>query len=102
MAAHEMHCTKNPERRCRTCRDDMVTQPTPVLREALERGGIDAVREVAQGCPACMLAAIHASRVGVDPEDWVFYEWDYKAEGDRYWTWVHETSDPWWLGVSFS
>jgi hypothetical protein len=91
MAAHEKHCTKNPERICRMCRDDMVTQPTPVLREALEHGGLDEVRKIAEGCPACMLAAIHASRVGVAREFWEYHDWDFKAECERYWRWVAET-----------
>lgn len=71
MEQHENSCTLNPDRECKFCLSlEIVQQPLKRLIAAL---GIDAkdgdtekirkerlnrLREVADGCPACMLATI--------------------------------------------
>jgi len=59
MAKHERHCIKNDNRECRMCAslNGGVNQPMDVL-VAAARDGLDKLREIADGCPICMLAAI--------------------------------------------
>ena len=85
---HESSCVRNPNRICRMCQMmDVTQQPTEALRVALRNGGVASVREVAQGCPACILAAIVGSRNALiaqgnwdHPEDWSTF--DFKKEMD--------------------
>lgn len=66
MKRHEESCTLNPERKCRLCVDRFTQQPMKDLIAALGSGdeaGVKALREKAEGCPICMLAAIRQSGV---------------------------------------
>ena len=62
---HEASCTANPLRECRFHSVMRIDQPTmPALIAALQScgndfgAGLKALREVADNCPACILAAI--------------------------------------------
>lgn len=79
MRKHEKFCTANPNRRCRMCRiDPDPTNPgtqTDIARliRILGKGdetGMRNLRSAANGCPACMLAAIRQSN---------FLEWQDKG-----------------------
>lgn len=67
MARHERGCTLNPERVCGMCKWSLVTQAQMgELIAALGKGdeaGVRALRDVANNCPACMLAAIRCSGI---------------------------------------
>lgn len=68
MSRHEKRCTANPNRRCGMCGKVGVAG----LVEALGAGdeaGVDRLREVADGCPACMLAAIRQSHLQTGPDE---------------------------------
>lgn len=58
MAKHEKHCTANDNRECRVCK--LVEGKQRGMEELVMAAwcGIDVLREVAGGCPACMLSAI--------------------------------------------
>ena len=95
MAKHERSCVRNPDRDCRMCpRGCLVQQPIATLIEAAH--SIDALREAADGCPACMLAgAIQAHPGGYTPsEEDGYYDprtfVDFKAEAARFWADVNE------------
>jgi hypothetical protein len=75
IASHERHCTANPARHCRMCvKLQGVQQPIEILKAALANDCVENVdaeknevepkhlREVADGCPCCMLAAIRQGR----------------------------------------
>jgi hypothetical protein len=89
---HERGCTRNPNRECGICRKvEYEQQPTPALLAALEEGGVEAVKKLAQDCPACVMAAIHALRA---KEPLVFtiedgyenyIEFDYKTAAASFW-----------------
>lgn len=76
-----------------------------LLIDALTSGGIDALRTAANGCPACMLAAILNERKqrGVDlktlgheaaAEEWNRYgDFDYTAERKAWWEAVNIKQD---------
>lgn len=83
MKAHELTCTANPNRECRMCgpggsygrtltakRDTaalvaiLATRHDPSLTATENREAImDQLREAANGCPACILAAIRQSNI---------------------------------------
>lgn len=102
MAMHELSCTKNPDRVCRMCRlidseevtatltELMAALPDPLQHVKTDRWGtytnydtlspllaeaIPKLRELAQGCPACILAALRQK--GILAYDEFF---DFKAE----------------------
>ena len=91
MAKHEAHCCANPGRKCRMCGLDSegVQQPMAELVAALDIGGLDAVRKLANGCPACMLAAILnlRKRDGIttwsDDHQSYYPDFDFKKERDE-------------------
>lgn len=69
MKAHESSCTANPNRNCRMCG---LTQDMPSLTAILKAPGnaledwkakMATLREAAEECPACILAAIRQSDV---------------------------------------
>lgn len=76
-----------------------------MLIDALTSGGIDALRTAANGCPACMLAAILQERAqrGVDlkqlgheeaADEWNRHgEFDYTAEHRRWWQDYNQKAD---------
>lgn len=69
----------------------MEQQPTPALLEALLAGGVDAVKQLAHGCPACVMAAIHAYRkevpLVIDPHEGAedYIEFNYASAAEAFW-----------------
>lgn len=90
LTKHEEHCTKNPNRRCRMCHwAKLKTAPIVELRFAAIEG-VDSLRRVAQGCPACMLAGIRQSTADC--------EFNYPTEREQFWEnlkqrWEKEAQD---------
>lgn len=105
MIRHELGCTLNPNRVCGMCaieseaaeQDDPVAKPLPELielcktfdsgwsptnyghdMESHQKQNTEKLREAANGCPACMLAAIRQSGNG-----WVPFDW--KEESKAWW-----------------
>jgi len=94
IAKHERGCTRNPNRECGMCRAAKNDQrPTAELLAVLESDGVDAVLSAAEGCPACVMAAIHALRkkeplsIPYPSDDAVpnWIEFDYKAAAKSFW-----------------
>lgn len=90
MKRHEGSCCRNPNRVCRMCVYGGIgdeQKPMPELIEALGNGttqGVERLRCAAQGCPACMLAAIIQSKLQrprvSDEDSGFFVEFDFKKE----------------------
>ncbi len=83
MLRHEPSCIKNPERSaCHLCvQGGLERVPMDELRKAMNDGGVEAVSDLAQGCPACILSAIVQTREVHPPDEdgdtgWV--DFDYK------------------------
>lgn len=92
MKKHERSCCKNPNRACGMCGSaGLGPHNLPELIAALGRGdeeGVAALRTAAEGCPACMLAAIMQSKLQRKPdiEDPGFsVQFDFKKEKDAFW-----------------
>jgi hypothetical protein len=109
MKNHELHCTKNPNRYCRMCHIiEFDAKPLPDLLEIMKpaiNGWEDSewafegktyneekmkeiladcmkrLREAADGCPACILAAIRQSNIPVPCTDF-----DFKKECESHWS----------------
>ena len=103
---HETGCTLNPNRVCRMCQLAKITQqPMAALIEALRDGGLPAIRELAGGCPACILAAIRLDRIGrgvviknldgeAAAEEWNRYsDFDFKPESKKWMDDAHSVED---------
>jgi hypothetical protein len=110
MRSHERTCTANPDRTCRIHKhaDLRIENPGPlpvsdllaVLRTHWhdEDHGVSALREAAEACPCCMLAAIRqtgASKGGVEHdgyiEPWIGTDrFDFKGELKMLWETVNE------------
>lgn len=109
IAKHEKHCVRNPDRSCRMClhvREPGEGTPpnasykpdTAALIVALEmadnggRDGVAELRKAADGCPACMLAAIlqYREKHGIERfnEDGECFQFDYKKECEDVWKMV--------------
>lgn len=93
MERHERHCVHNPKRCCRMCEHATgeplaVPKPLDDLIAALHEGGLDALRKLAEGCPACMLAAIvqNRARDGFTDETNFYADFDFKKEREAMWT----------------
>ena len=104
MKRHEAGCTANPARVCGVCRAAGISaQPLPDLialarklatwhvgfeEEGPAHGSLDAeamkaLREAADNCPACILAALRQSRCGSS-------EFQFKSELLKLWAEVNE------------
>ena len=98
MAIHEKHCTMNPNRVCRFCATGadwgMEQHPIGDLIAALgcgDEAGMKALRELAQGCPACILAAIRQSGLRErDEENWCNDLGTYYPQPDPKGYWMAE------------
>ncbi len=56
---HELHCTMNPERKCRMCElIDINQEPIITLFGALDSEGLAGLRFAADDCPVCIFAAL--------------------------------------------
>ena len=104
MRRHERGCTANPQRVCGMC--SMLAReggpcpapPLPVLVQELETEGFKAMCELANDCPACILAALRTKNTraadydgeGMPPNrvlgpDDGRNEWDYKRAKEAWW-----------------
>lgn len=100
----------NADRVCGLCARAEITQvPAMDLAAVLiaansgeEKEAIDKVREMASGCPACVLSAIRLSRKQRPPDEegdrGVWFDYNYKEEHAAFWKDIHE-SDREWKGV---
>lgn len=97
LAEHEAHCCGNPNRVCRMCRlIQEVQQPIAALMDALDSGGLDALRLLAAECPACIIAAIKQRRIrkGADFNyDTDRVEYDFRAETTKLFARLDEDQD---------
>lgn len=110
MLKHEKHCTLNPNRECRVCthvnggggsdperlaglvrllpapveyandEDGRTTPEYVAFCEAVE-AAIPVLREAAEGCPACMMAALRQAKIPVPMAE----NFDFKAEMESLW-----------------
>ena len=98
MRRHEAGCTLNPTRVCGMCRmqaDDGGPDPAPPRDELvriMDEVGFDAMREAANGCPACILAALRTKNrcddergPYVDGPDDGRQSWQYAAAKKSWW-----------------
>jgi hypothetical protein len=86
-ANHEVLCLRNPERVCGSCKDLKVEQK-PLSFYSVDVGlwyhDVDALRNLANGCPLCMLAAkmaVDSEMYSNDEDRWT--DFDYRAEVKR-------------------
>ncbi len=100
MSRHERGCTLNPKRECGHCyQAELVQEPMRRLLSALGKGdkkGMADLREVAEGCPACMLAAIRQSDIMENGEEdkWgaitlhcdAALGFNFKKEAEQFWS----------------
>lgn len=88
MKRHELACINNPARVCPLCSECKLPQvPMTELIAAVDYTRLQPLREKANGCPACMLAAIVQSKQGcyADEDDrWIPF--NYKEERDKWWS----------------
>lgn len=94
ISSHEKACTANPGRVCRMhAHCESPQRPIVELVASLDlkrpNCNIDALREIADGCPACMLAAIRQSGIfkwDGDPESQPpSNDWNFKTELKNFW-----------------
>ena len=100
---HENACTMNPNRHCKMCEIAGLDQkPIEVLVDAIEdlkisqeadsfgmtisltgdeKETIEQLRDIASGCPACMLAALRQSGIAE------FVNWRFEDEKKDFWEW---------------
>lgn len=92
---HEKRCVRNPSRECRMCEHATGEEglgphaSLDALVRGIERADVEGLREVAQGCPACMLAGVlewkrRAELEGLGPED-LWIDFDFKKESELMW-----------------
>jgi len=103
MRLHEEACTANPNRRCGGCGTHGIPQEykDAVLSGAVIRHGeyvsgveywiienqekaIEALRDVTDGCPFCMLATLRSLKCPAGA-----WSWSFKAEKKDYWSAVN-------------
>lgn len=97
MVRHEKHCTLNPNRWCRVCEliegyrrpleeliavlPDIIEKPDGFGSVTVECEGlkeaVKELRDLADGCPACMMAALRQKGI---PVPMARPEFDFKAE----------------------
>lgn len=91
MAKHEKHCTANDDRECRVCKMIEAEQnPMYLLVAAAQTGSLRELEDTAEGCPACMLAAIRRIPIhypgGYQDDDGdAFSKWKYKDAMKSIW-----------------
>lgn len=79
---HESICFRNPLRACFLCEQ---AKPVEELKKTISGGDLAPLRDAAENCPACMLAAIiQLVPRGQRDSDDRWYEFDYKKEKDAY------------------
>lgn len=97
MRKHEGRCTANPDRSdCGMCEvgNGAHPQPVPALIEALGVGddaGMQALRDLTEGCPACTYAAIRqadfpfTNGTWADPKHGGWEAFDFGKEKEEFW-----------------
>ena len=79
MIRHEAICFANPHRSCPVCGCEDAN--VELLKESLEKKGMEGLKQDAMNCPACMASAVRLANVGEDRNDedgdWIYF--DYKA-----------------------
>lgn len=99
MEKHELHCTMNPNRKCRMCShmeeepqkvaDLVVLLPIPKIDEfgfasketiAAANEILPVLREKTHDCPACILAALRQAKIPAPATSF-----DYKKEVAAFW-----------------
>ena len=93
MRRHEAGCTNNPDRVCGLCAHVHLDQkPIAELIAALGDGtSVEALRDAAECCPTCMLAAIRQSGLqrawgtNGDDDEGFHVQFDYRAELKSWW-----------------
>lgn len=108
MKRHEAGCTANPNRACGLCREaDLLQQPTADLIVALgpgDKAGLDALRDLAEGCPACILTAIRQSGLqcpavyddtGAMISEGFNVDFQFKVELKQWWDQRNQDSNEW-------
>lgn len=101
MKRHETGCTNNPERVCGMCRESgigeeqqNITSLIKALKADIE--GLSKLREIAQNCPACMLAAIRQSglqQAGDEEGPGFSVDFDFQAEKIIFWNEVNDRNE---------
>lgn len=91
MRRHEESCTANPARNCKfcgVCNGALLPELIAITQQCAE-DNIEPLREAANGCPACMLAAIRQSgkqRPYESEDDRGFsFAFDFKKEKESWW-----------------
>lgn len=83
---HERGCTMNPARECGLCRiAGLAQQPITDLMAPLQDYDFDALKKLADDCPACILAAIRQFNNPLGVGDRFSNDWDFKAELTEFW-----------------
>jgi hypothetical protein len=79
--AHEKVCCRNPDRACEMCKTEKRDY-RDLVKQFERDGNTDALDEMVDGCPWCMLAIIIQcqSNPASDPR----WDWDFKAEKERW------------------
>ena len=100
MERHEKGCTMNPNRVCGVgdkWKGGCVATVPELLAELAEKG-YPALRNLAEECPACILAALRQSTAIISDQDASDgrYDFDYKKEMENVWRDVNEER---WDGV---
>jgi hypothetical protein len=79
---------------CRLAREQQ--QPIAALIDALDAGGLDALKTLAANCPACIVAALRQRRKR-DPVSFdhlsLDYEYDFKGECAKFFGRVDEEEE---------
>lgn len=98
MERHERYCFHNPKRECRTCEfhGDMKGHRLEDVIDAIEHGGVETARPIAEGCPACICSGIVQARKRAKGDEersrlWLDIEFDYKKENDAFYRAVRES-----------
>lgn len=107
MARHERGCTANPNRECGICKHlesipeplaklvefvKLHGEPVPDLPEGVEpystigKEELQALRQLADGCPACMFAALRQAKTFTDQTA----HFDFKAELKSVWSDIND------------
>jgi hypothetical protein len=109
IAKHEKHCTMNPARICRMCVAGGIgdeQKPISALTACLSLDkadyGIEELKDLAQQCPACVLAGIRQSKIRetyrakfATEQEWseaggpLDLKWDFKEALKEFWSEVN-------------
>lgn len=105
---HELHCVYNSNRICRMCerlKDGLDTDHFHDLRSMIEAlgdgdvAGVERLRLVSGGCPACMLSAVvwlqKASKLSDPRGEPLYVPFDFKRERDELWATVNAAEEQW-------